>query len=340
MAYDSPQQLDPEPEPGPDKDICNRLRALRIRYFGPRGKAKFARHLGLPLSTYCTYEADRVPGADVLVRAAEITGCAVQWLMTGTLGQVDTGELSVQEAAMVSRLTKLLVKKPQARQAIEAFMDLLGEAGTAEAAAAAQTAGGVKAAAAASGKNLADRIVIPIIGRAAAGQVAFWSEIAGSSGEGIHDLRTLAEQVLAADPGQAFDGVITTPGPPYAQTAETTVVRFPEPKQIGDVLIDGVIVTALQEQGGQWVAVQIDGESMMDVLKDGDYVIADPAQAAVAGEIALVMAEGQIGTTCKIYLIEDGEVRLVPANSAYQTVTVREDQVRFAWRVVGAIRCQ
>ena len=46
-------------------------------------KRKFADALGLPLSTYVNYEADRVPPSDVLVKVSEITGCDLNWLMTG-----------------------------------------------------------------------------------------------------------------------------------------------------------------------------------------------------------------------------------------------------------------
>jgi len=44
-----------------------------MEYAGTRGKASFAREIGISPSTYDYYENSRVPPADVLVRISELT---------------------------------------------------------------------------------------------------------------------------------------------------------------------------------------------------------------------------------------------------------------------------
>lgn len=308
--------------------VCQRLRALRLRSCGPRGKRKFASALGLPLSTYCAYEVSRQAPADILVRAAEVTACDLEWLLTGEMRGLASRKLSAEEAGIVQRLAALIDGRPEAKQAMEALADLLGEA---QANAAPSPGAPVPAT-----DEIEEQTVIPIIGRTAAGQAAFWQNAADAGG--LRDLRALARDATAVDPVETFAGSLTTARPPYAAAGDANVIRFAHPRQVRDVLVDGVIVTTALGGHHAAIAVQIDGDSMIAVLDEGDYVIADPGQPAVSGHVAVAMIEGQIGTTCKVYVEEGREVRLVPMNRAYQAVTVPEDQVTFAWRVIGAVR--
>ncbi|MFW6155264.1 MAG: S24 family peptidase [Planctomycetota bacterium] len=105
--------------------ICERIRQLRVEYAGPRGKAAFARELGLSSSTYGYYETNRAPPADVLVRIADLTRVDLRWLVTGA--EPAAGGVTGHPA--VVRAAELLRDHPQYAPALVAFVDLLAETG-------------------------------------------------------------------------------------------------------------------------------------------------------------------------------------------------------------------
>jgi len=332
MNASSPRKTDRLQQPDKRPDLCKRLHTLRLRHYGPRGKANFAKALRLPLSTYCTYESCRLAPADILARATELTGCDLEWLLTGKIGRINTDNLSPEETGAVERMARLIAGRPEARQALEALVDLLSK-GAGENV----TSDNMRQAPPKQPPiQLTDRVLAPIVGRTAAGHLAFWREEEELAG--LRDLRSLAEAVLAGEGESMFETEITTAGPPYAKAGSAAVVAFAESRQIGDVLVNGVVVLGTRKLGRRLVAVEIDGESMESVLYGGDYILVDTDQPAASGEIALVRVEGQIGTTCKIFLPEGDKVRLIPANAAYETAVVKKDQIRWACRVVGAVR--
>ena len=332
MKTSSPRKTDRRQPPDKQPDLCKRLYTLRLRHYGPRGKANFAKALRLPLSTYCTYESSRLAPADILARAAEVTGCDLEWLLTGKIGRINTDNLSAEETGAVERMARLIAGRPEARQALDALVDLLSK-GAGEKV---RSYNMRQVSSAQPSIQLADRVLVPIVGRTAAGHLVFWRE--EEELVGLRDLRSLAEAALAGEAESMFETEITTAGPPYAKAGSACVVAFAEARQIGDVLVNGVLVLATQKLGSRLVAVEIDGESMESVLHSGDYILVDIGQPAASGEIALVRVQGQIGTTCKIFLPEGDEIRLIPANAAYETAVVKKNQVRWACRVVGAAR--
>ncbi|NLF32528.1 MAG: helix-turn-helix domain-containing protein [Planctomycetes bacterium] len=94
-----------------------------MEYAGARGKAAFARELGISSSTYDYYESKRVPPADVLVRIADLTRVDLRWLLTGE--ERATGAPAGHPA--VVRAAELLRDHPQYATALAAFVDLLAE---------------------------------------------------------------------------------------------------------------------------------------------------------------------------------------------------------------------
>ncbi len=64
--------------------ICDRLRNVRVRHYGERGRSMLCRELGIAPSTYSLYEVSRVPPVDLLVRVAELTGVRIEWLLQGS----------------------------------------------------------------------------------------------------------------------------------------------------------------------------------------------------------------------------------------------------------------
>lgn len=332
MNASSPRKTDRRQPPDKRPDLCKRLHTLRLRHYGPRGKANFAKALSLPLSTYCTYERSRLAPADVLARAVELTACDLEWLLTGKIGRINTDNLSAEETGAVERMARLIAGRPEARQALDALVDLLSKGASEKT----RSDNMRQVSSTQPSMQLTDKVLVPIVGRTAAGHLAFWRE--DEELVGLRDLRSLAEAALAGDAESMFETEITTAGPPYAKAGSAAVVAFAESRQVGDVLVNGVVVLATEKLGRRLVAVEIDGESMEGVLHSGDYILVDTAQTPALGEIALVRVEGQIGTTCKIFLPEGDEIRLIPANAAYETTVVKKDQIRWACRVVGAVR--
>jgi SOS-response transcriptional repressor LexA len=229
-------------------------------------------------------------------------------------------------------MARLIAGRPEARQALDALVDLLSKGASEKT----RSDNMRQVSSTQPSMQLTDKVLVPIVGRTAAGHLAFWRE--DEELVGLRDLRSLAEAALAGDAESMFETEITTAGPPYAKAGSAAVVAFAESRQVGDVLVNGVVVLATEKLGRRLVAVEIDGESMEGVLHSGDYILVDTAQTPALGEIALVRVEGQIGTTCKIFLPEGDEIRLIPANAAYETTVVKKDQIRWACRVVGAVR--
>jgi hypothetical protein len=111
----------------PEKALSERIRELRRRHFGPRGKAEFARRLNLPLDEYERFERGTVPPGDVMLRMCELTGEDLQWLLTGVAsrGIVVISGARGRHQTLLGRLAKTLDDKPQLAAPVEAFLDLL-----------------------------------------------------------------------------------------------------------------------------------------------------------------------------------------------------------------------
>jgi transcriptional regulator with XRE-family HTH domain len=110
-----------------EQALAQRIRELRRRHFGPRGKAEFARRLGISPQEYERYERGTVPPGEVLVRMCELTGEDLQWLLVGVSGRaamVITGTRA-RHQQLLARLAQLLDEKPELAGPVEAFVDLL-----------------------------------------------------------------------------------------------------------------------------------------------------------------------------------------------------------------------
>lgn len=108
-------------------DLAQRVRELRRRHFGARGKAGFAERIGVNVAEYETYERGAIPPPDVLVRMCAVTGEDLQWLLTGVASRgtmVITGALD-RHQALLARVARMISSRPERANAIEAFVELL-----------------------------------------------------------------------------------------------------------------------------------------------------------------------------------------------------------------------
>jgi repressor LexA len=95
-----------------------------------------------------------------------------------------------------------------------------------------------------------------------------------------------------------------------------------------------------RETGANLFALEVQGDSMIDAMvNDGDIVIMKPAQEARNGEMVAVWLEGKDETTLKYFYLENGRVRLQPANPTMQPIYVNDpSSVKIQGKVIMVIR--
>lgn len=78
---------------------------------------------------------------------------------------------------------------------------------------------------------------------------------------------------------------------------------------------------------------RVDGESMKDEgINDGDLLIIDKYIEPISGAIAVCYVDGEF--TLKRLLIEDGIIKLMPANKKYKPIIVSPEEDFIVWGVV------
>lgn len=87
-------------------------------------------------------------------------------------------------------------------------------------------------------------------------------------------------------------------------------------------------------------ALEVQGESMIDAMvNDGDYVIMKSANDARNGEMVAVWLRDKDETTLKYFYLEDGRVRLQPANPTMKPIYIDDPStVEIQGKVVMVIR--
>jgi repressor LexA len=84
--------------------------------------------------------------------------------------------------------------------------------------------------------------------------------------------------------------------------------------------------------------LRVKGDSMIDEqIRDGDFVIVEDRKTAENGEMVIALVGGSDVTLKKIYL-ENGRVRLQPANPAVRPLVYSADEVQVQGVVVGVMR--
>jgi len=86
-------------------------------------------------------------------------------------------------------------------------------------------------------------------------------------------------------------------------------------------------------------ALRVRGDSMIDALiNDGDLVVMRHQPHVENGEMAAVWLTEENETTLKRFYLEDGRVRLQPANPAYQARVLPAESVQVQGKVIAVIR--
>jgi repressor LexA len=86
-------------------------------------------------------------------------------------------------------------------------------------------------------------------------------------------------------------------------------------------------------------ALRVKGQSMIDALiNDGDLVILESRETAENGQTVAAWLKTEQEATLKRFYLEDGRVRLQPANATMQPIYTDPDNIEIKGRVVGVIR--
>lgn len=95
-----------------------------------------------------------------------------------------------------------------------------------------------------------------------------------------------------------------------------------------------------REKGDGLFALEVQGDSMIDAMvNEGDIVIMKPAQEARNGELVAIWLRDRDETTLKYFYLENGHVRLQPANPTMKPIYIDDPSVvQIQGKVVMVVR--
>jgi phage repressor protein C with HTH and peptisase S24 domain len=304
------------------RSLCARLAMVRQKHYGGRGKARFARQLGISATTYQHYEVDRSPPVELLLQAAQCTGSSLHWLLTGQ-GSMDQ-ELGAPTAAhpVVERAREMVARRPELVQSLSWFLDLLEK--LAVTVPPHEQAGPQEA--------FDTALLVPIVGSTAAGFARFWEEIEPSD---VSDINRRMQALLSDYEARAVHtGGVAPAGMDATNVA--SLVQLSRPDELG--FVEFLSCPSVKAAHPRAVAWRIDGDSMAPRYEDGDFVIVSSDVPAVDGYPCVAHQEGQIGVNCKIYSRSRDDVMLIPVNEASRPQLVKVGEIVWAYRVLYSVR--
>lgn len=144
----------------------------------------------------------------------------------------------------------------------------------------------------------------------------------------------------------AGDNVVAMPSPaPRTPEAANDVIELPLHGRIAA----GAPIEALEGQStlpvpaallgpGEHYALEVSGDSMVEAgIFDGDFALVRRTNTARDGEIVVALVRGE-EATLKYLRREGGQVRLDPANAAYDPQYYRPDEVEVQGKLAGLLR--
>ncbi|MBM4017942.1 MAG: LexA family transcriptional regulator [Planctomycetes bacterium] len=346
--------------------LSERLKALREMVYGGRGRAKFARALNVSPSTYNYYEKGRQPPADLLARAAEVTGADLTWLLTGQgepfpgrAAQGTDKTLSHPAQEILARFPAAIAAGPPGEPGRPAAAAEAAATPAAPQAAVAAAGPAAPAAAEAALRTILERMeqafpggrpdwqpsqaspepgAVPVVGRTAAGILASWERFFAGKEE-ADVLERLIGQTESQAARQRSAGIeaadaAAAAGPPPGAAARLVQLSAPTP----DGIIEYLELPGLESLGPGAFALRVDGDSMAPRIRDGDIVVCRRSVGPEPGRTAVVKVRGRVGVTVKLWRPEGRAVHLIPINEAYQPSRLPRADVVWACRVLWVVR--
>ena len=331
--------------------IINRIRQLRRDYAGERGKALFAKALGISPSSYNYYENDRIPPVGILWKICQVTGADLEWLVTGDAKVAEKSNFESQYKAIFRKITTLLEKDPHSAKPLYAFVDFLAEKAVAEQKfSTKQDQPDIRPDATLSDQSSivqGDRITpgpqtrrwLPVLGRTAAGITHFWDAENGNL-PGVTELKSLIERhkslkhrqmqpvEISSDLSQVDVGRL--------EAKSVSLVQMADPDDAG--VCEFVDCPEIIQKYPDAFALRVDGDSMSPRICDGDIVVMSPSVNARDGGTAVVKLCNQIGVTCKIIRRSGEQIHLIAANEKFDTRIYDLDQLDWSLAVLWKIR--
>lgn len=159
-------------------------------------------------------------------------------------------------------------------------------------------------------------------------------------------IREPGDTTPARNAAPAADNVVAMPTPaPRAPEAANDVIELPLHGRIAA----GAPIEALEGQStlpvpaallgpGEHYALEVSGDSMVEAgIFDGDFALVRRTNTARDGEIVVALVRGE-EATLKYLRKEGGQVRLDPANAAYDPQYYRADEVEVQGKLAGLLR--
>ena len=321
-----------------EEGLTARIREIRVSAFGARGRAGFARALGVSPSTYNYYERGRIPPIPTLLRMCDLTGVDLHWLLTGTLPPAPTarpdqaGEsASSEHGKLLARVADLMRRRKEAGAAVNAFVDLLESRPESTSRGPELDRPSLPAEQPSSGSTR-----IPVLGRTAAGVPHFWKKRPKGIVELLHS-------AVARGSGSSATRAARLAGPEGLATLDSEqqvrLVQLTKPVRVGELSVAEFLdCPGSKDKWADAFALRIDGESMHPALSHGDMVILSPDQAARAGRPAVVQLRNQIGATCKLFYSDKTLVHLIPINEQFHPTKHPLTELVWALAVLYRVR--
>ena len=309
-----------------ERAMIERVKQIRQQYAGSRGKSRFARALGVSVSTYNYYENNRVPPIDILLKMCDVTGADLEWLLTGNAAEKKSA--FGPNAALLQKLDGLLTHNPELTEAVLAFVELLCEKKGVETNIYSKTPA-----------SEADRPGwIPVLGRTAAGIVHFWDQTSlPKPNRAITELDELVRKHVGKTIVCSMDGAVAIDLQARAlmdgvKTRQANLIQVGGLEQ--EPIVEFVQCEEIHGLFPDSFALHIDGDSMSPRINDSDIVILSPSVPAAQGHIAIAHLANQIGVTCKLIRTSGNEVHLIPINERYETKVVAKKDLLWALAVL------
>ncbi len=309
-----------------DKDkIIERLQKIRIDFAGNRGKAKFARLLGVSSSAYGSYEKDTLAPLGVLLKVCEIAEVSVEWLLTG---RFDSQTANIAKyPQLLKKIDSIAAKSPVTVGALDAFADILQDKIEMEKV---------------QPSEESENKWIPVLGTTAAGVADSWEQkiLAGSANfkDEIYDMvkRYAGKSVCNTISGKMnvdvnLRGFLKSLA---GKRANLVQIKKPKSNQVMQFVENGAIKRKFTDS----FALAVDGDSMSPRINDSDIVILSRSAAAMDGHPAVVRLAGEPTTTCKIFKFVGEKVHLIPINEKFRTKIVDKENIEWALAVLCHIK--
>ena len=319
-----------------EKSVIARIKNLREKHSGKRGKALFAKNLGISPSTYNYYEKDRIPPIDVLWNICQATGTDLHWLLSGQEKITNTtNKNSETNDPLTIKIKELMNQDPQSVRALEAFIDLYQQKIRVE-----------------NNLNVNNTINydktaqhdakppwLPVLGRTAAGIAHFWEQNDRQLPVITEFTELIARHQKSSHRHQQPRQILTDITQPDIlpldhKSVSLVQLNEPNPDGISEFIESEEILTHYPDA----FALRVDGDSMAPRIQDADIIILSPSVPARDGAAAVIKIKNQIGVTCKIIRKTRNHIHLIAANENYETKIFDIDQILWSLAVIWRIR--